>query len=143
MSHQTIAALLTDWGYSLQANRKTKEGEDHPDRDAQFEYINRRVRAFQRQGQPVISVDAKKKELVGDFRNSGREWRPGGQPEEVRAKDFKDKRLGKAIPEGVYDLRRNEGWVSVGVDHDTAELAVESIRRWWQEMGSAAYADAR
>lgn len=143
VSHQTVAALLTDWGYSLQANRKTKEGEDHPDRDAQFEYINRRVRALQRQGQPVISVDAKKKELVGDFRNPGREWRPSGQPEEVRAKDFKDKRLGKAIPEGVYDLRRNEGWVSVGVDHDTAEFAVESIRRWWQEMGSAAYPEAR
>ena len=142
VSHQTVAALLSDWGYSLQANRKTKEGQDHPDRDAQFEYINRQVRAFQREGQPVISVDAKKKELVGDFRNPGREWRRG-RPEEVRAKDFKDKRLGKAIPEGVYDLRRNEGWVSVGVDHDTAEFAVESIRRWWQEMGAAPYREAR
>ncbi len=143
VSHQTVAALLSDWGYSLQANRKTKEGQDHPDRDAQFEYINRQARAFQREGQPVISVDAKKKELVGDFRNPGREWRPRGRPEEVRAKDFKDKRLGKAIPEGVYDLRRNEGWVSVGVDHDTAEFAVESIRRWWQEMGAAPYREAR
>ena len=143
MSHQTVAALLSDWGYSLQANRKTKEGQDHPDRDAQFEHINRRVRGFQRARQPVVSVDAKKKELVGDFRNPGRQWRPHGQPEEVRAKDFLDKQLGKAIPEGVYDLRRNEGWVSVGVDHDTAEFAVESIRRWWQEMGSSAYPQAR
>jgi Rhodopirellula transposase DDE domain len=142
VSHQTVAALLTDQGYSLQANRKTKEGTDHPDRDAQFRYINRRVRAFQGGGQPVVSVDAKKKELVGDFRNSGREWRPRGRPEEVRAKDFPDKQLGKVIPEGVYDLSRNEGWVSVGVDHDTAEFAVASIRRWWQEMGSAVYPEA-
>ena len=143
VSHQTVAALLADWGYSLQANRKTKEGQDHPDRDAQFEHINRRVREFQRERRPVVSVDAKKKELVGDFRNPGRGWRPHGRPEDVRAKDFKDKRLGKAIPEGVYDLSRNEGWVSVGVDHDTAEFAVESIRRWWQEMGSSAYLRAR
>jgi Rhodopirellula transposase DDE domain len=142
VSHQTVAAVLSDQGYSLQANRKTREGDDHPDRDAQFKYINRRVRAFQAGGQPVISVDAKKKELVGDFRNSGREWRPRGRPEEVRAKDFPDKQLGKVIPEGVYDLGRNEGWVSVGVDHDTAEFAVASIRRWWQEMGSAVYPDA-
>ena len=143
VSHQTVAAVLSDWGYSLQANRKTKEGQDHPDRDAQFEHINRRVRDFQRDAQPVVSVDAKKKELVGDFRNPGREWRPRGRPEEVRAKDFVDKELGKAIPEGVYDLSRNEGWVSVGVDHDTAEFAAESIRRWWQEMGSRAYPRAR
>jgi hypothetical protein len=143
ISHQTVAALLTDWGYSLQANRKTKEGRDHPDRDAQFEYIARQVRAFQAEGQPVISVDAKKKEWVGDFRNPGREWPRRGHPEEVRAKDFKDKVLGKAIPEGVYDLGRNEGWVSVGVDHDTAEFAVASIRRWWEEMGSAVYPGAR
>jgi hypothetical protein len=143
VSHQTVAALLSDWGYSLQANRKTKEGQDHPDRDAQFEYINQQVRAFHAEGQPVVSVDAKKKELVGDFRNSGREWRRRGQPEEVRAKDFPDKQLGKAIPEGVYDLGRNEGWVSVGVDHDTAEFAAASIRRWWQEMGSPVYPGAR
>ncbi len=143
MSYPTVAALLDDWGYSLQANRKTKEGEDDPDRDAQFEYINRQVHAFQRDGQPVVSVDAKKKELIGDFRNPGREWHRRGHPEEVRAKDFPDKRLGKAIPEGVYDLRRNEGWVSVGVDHDTADFAGESIRRWWQEMGSRAYPRAR
>jgi hypothetical protein len=143
VSHQTVAALLSDLGYSLQANSKTKEGQGHPDRDAQFEYINQQVSAFQAEGQPVVSVDAKKKELVGDFRNSGREWRRRGHPEEVRAKDFPDKQLGKAIPEGVYDLGRNEGWVSVGVDHDTAAFAGESLRRWWQEMGSPVYAGAR
>ena len=143
VSHQTVAALLDDLGYSLQANRKTKEGQQHADRDAQFEYINQQVRAFQKEGQPAISVDAKKKENLGDFRNSGREWHRRGQPEEVRAKDFPDKRLGKAIPEGVYDLSRNEGWVSVGVDHDTAEFAGVSIRRWWQEMGSLVYPKAR
>jgi Rhodopirellula transposase DDE domain len=143
VSHQTVAALLSDLGYSLQANSKTKEGQDHPDRDAQFEHINEQVRSFQAEGQPVVSVDAKKKELIGDFRNSGREWRLRGHPERVRAKDFPDKQLGKAIPEGVYDLSRNEGWVSVGVDHDTAAFAAESLRRWWQEMGSAAYPGAR
>jgi hypothetical protein len=143
MSHQTVAALLDDLGYSLQANRKTKEGQGHPDRDAQFEYINQQVRAFQEDGQPAVSVDAKKKELIGDFRNSGREWRRRGQPEEVRAKDFPDKQLGKAIPEGVYDLGRNEGWVSVGIDHDTARFAVRTIRRWWQKMGRPVYPRAR
>ncbi len=143
VSYPTVAALLDGWGYSLQANRKTKEGRDHPDRDAQFEYINQQVIAFQRESQPVVSVDAKKKELIGDFRNPGREWRRRGDPEEVRAKDFPDKQLGKAIPEGVYDQSRNEGWVSVGVDHDTAEFAVASIRRWWQEMGSLVYPKAR
>jgi hypothetical protein len=143
VSHPTVAALLSDLGYSLQANSKTKEGQDHPDRDAQFEHINRQVRAFQAEGQPVVSVDAKKKELIGDFRNPGREWHRRGHPEQVRAKDFPDKQLGKAIPEGVYDLGRNEGWVSVGVDHDTAAFAVESLRRWWQEMGSTAYPGAR
>jgi hypothetical protein len=143
VSHQTVAALLSDLGSSLQANRKTKEGQGHPDRDAQFEHINQQVRAFQAEGQPVVSVDAKKKELVGDYRNAGREWRRRGHPEEVRAKDFPDKQLGKAIPEGVYDLSRNEGWVSVGIDHDTAEFAGQSIRRWWQEMGSPVYAGAR
>ncbi len=142
ISHQTVAVLLTDLGSSLQANRKTKEGQDHPDRDAQFEHLNRKVRAFQKEGQPVVSVDSKKKENLGDFRNSGREWHRRGKPEEVRAKDFPDKTLGKAIPEGVYDLSRNEGWVSVGVDHDTAEFAVVSIRRWWQEMGSLVYPKA-
>ena len=139
VSHDTVGRLLDEIGYSLQANRKTLEGKDHPDRDAQFGYINRQVRAFQRAGQPVISVDAKKKELVGNFRNPGREWHRRGEPQPVRAKDFPDKQLGKAIPEGVYDLSRNEGWVSVGVDHDTAEFAVASIRRWWEEMGSPVY----
>jgi hypothetical protein len=143
LSHQTVATLLDDLGYSLQANRKTKEGRDHPDRDAQFGYLNQRVRAFQHDGQPVISVDAKKKESVGDFRNPGQQWRRRGQPEEVRAKDFPDQQLGKAIPEGVYDLTRNEGWVSVGIDHDTAAFAAESVRRWWQEMGSLAYPRAQ
>jgi len=139
VSHVTVAALLHDLDYSLQANRKTREGKDHPDRDAQFEHINQQVRAFQRQGQPVVSVDAKKKELVGDFQRPGREWRRRGHPEEVRAKDFPDKQLGKVIPEGVYDLTYNEGWVSVGIDHDTADFAAESIRRWWQEMGRPLY----
>ena len=111
-------------------------------RFAQFEYINRRVRAWQRKGQPVVSVDAKKKELIGDFRNAGREWHPRGQPEKVRAKDFLDKQLGKVIPEGVYDLARNEGWVSVGIDHATADFAVQTLRRWWQEMGAPAYPQA-
>jgi hypothetical protein len=139
VSHDTVGRLLEEIGYSLQANRKTREGKDHPDRDAQFEYINQQVRAFQRARQPVVSVDAKKKELVGDFRNPGREWHHRGEPEEVRAKDFPDKRLGKAIPEGVYDVGRNEGWVSVGIDHDTAEFAAASLRRWWEEMGAVAY----
>jgi hypothetical protein len=143
VSHQTVAALLDDLGYSLQANRKTKEGKGHPDRDAQFEYINQQAHAFHKEGQPVVSVDAKKKELIGDFHNGGQEWHPRGQPETVRAKDFPDKELGKAIPEGVYDLRRNEGWVSVGIDHDTAAFAGESLRRWWQEMGCLAYPRAK
>jgi hypothetical protein len=142
VSHQTVAALLNDLDYSLQANRKVKEGQDHPDRNAQFEYINRRVRAFQTKGQPVVSVDSKKKELVGDFRNAGREWRPRGNPEKVRSKDFPDQSLGKVIPEGVYDISRNEGWVSVGIDHDTAEFAKATLWRWWQEMGCQAYPGA-
>jgi hypothetical protein len=139
VSHQTVATLLDYLGYSLQANRKVREGADHPDRDAQFVHINDRVRRFQRKRQPVVSVDAKKKELVGDFKREGREWRPQGDPEKVRAKDFLDKQLGKVIPEGVYDLSRNEGWVSVGIDHDTAEFAGASVRRWWQEMGVLVY----
>src|SRR5512142_2016248 len=143
VSERTVNRLLHDLGYSLQANRKTIEGKDHPDRDAQFRYINRRVKAFQRQGQPVVSVDTKKKELVGRYRNGGREWQPKGQPEEVKVHDFIDKGLGKAIPYGVYDLAADTGWVSVGVDHDTAEFAVETIRRWWQRMGSRVYPPAR
>jgi transposase len=142
VSHTTVAALLDDWGYSLQANRKTKEGQNHPDRDAQFNYINQRVRAFQQDRQPVISIDTKNKENIGDFKRPGRTWRPQGQPEKVRAKDFPDKHLGKVIPEGVYDLTRNEGWVSVGIDHNTAELAGATVVRWWRQMGARVYADA-
>ena len=137
-----VAELLTQAGYSLQGNRKTREGTQHPDRNAQFEYINRQVKQFQSKGQPVISVDTKKKELVGDFKNVGREWQRKGEPVPVRVHDFLDAELGKAIPYGVYDLLRNEGWVSVGVDHDTAAFAVESIRRWWDRMGRQAYPSA-
>jgi len=142
VSYPTVALLLHDLGYSLQANRKTREGGSHADRDAQFAHINRQVRTFQEQGQPVVSVDTKKKELVGDFKNAGREWQPEGAPEEVRMYDFADKRLGKVIPRGVYDLTWDEGWVSVGVDHDTARFAAETLRRWWEEMGSQAYPEA-
>jgi DDE family transposase len=142
VSYRTVAALLHDMDYSLQANRKTREGSSHPDRNAQFEYINRRVRAFQRAGQPVVSVDSKKRELIGDFKNAGQEWRPAGSPEEVRAKDFPDKRLGKVTPAGVYDLTYNEGWVSVGIDHNTSLFATETIRRWWHEMGAPLYPEA-
>jgi Rhodopirellula transposase DDE domain len=139
VSYQTVALILHDLGYSLQANRKTREGSSHPDRNAQFEHINARVKAFQKRGQPVVSVDTKKKELVGDFKNGGREWQPAGQPERVRAKDFLDKKLGKVIPYGVYDLTCNAGWVSVGIDHDTAQFATATVRRWWQEMGQGLY----
>ncbi len=142
-SPRTVAALLKASGYSLQANRKTREGKQHPDRNAQFEHINARATALQRRGQPVISVDTKKKELLGDFKNGGREWQPGGCPEQVRVHDFQDKGLGKAIPYGVYDVANNQGWVSVGVDHDTAQFAAASIRRWWQEMGQARFPRAR
>jgi hypothetical protein len=135
VSDRTVAALLKGAGYSLQSNRKTKEGSAHPDRNAQFEYINRRVLAFQQRSQPVISVDTKKKELIGEYKNPGREWRPKGDPQHVNVHDFPDPKLGKAIPYGVYDLASNEGWVSVGIDHDTARFAAASIRRWWQEMG--------
>jgi hypothetical protein len=136
VTDRTVSALLKSAGYSLQANRKTQEGASHPDRNAQFEYINERVQMFDKQSDPVISVDTKKKELVGEFKNSGREWEPSGQPKEVNVHDFPDPKLGKAIPYGVYDLASNEGWVSVGIDHDTAEFATASIRRWWQEMGN-------
>lgn len=130
-----MAALLRRAGYSLQANRKTREGGSHPDRNAQFEYINAQVRRFLDRGQPAISVDTKKKELVGDFKNAGREWRPAGEPEKVRVHDFLDKKLGKAIPYGVYDMLSNQGWVSVGIDRDTAKFAVNSIGQWWKRMG--------
>ena len=135
VTDRTVAALLKQSGYSLQANRKTKEGSSHPDRNAQFEYINQQVIACQKQRQPVVSVDAKKKESVGEFKNAGQEWQPQGRPQKVKVHDFPDKKLGKAIPYGVYDLASNEGWVSVGIDHDTAQFATASIRRWWQEMG--------
>jgi hypothetical protein len=141
-SERSVNRLLHGLGYSLQSNRKTIEGKGHPDRDAQFQYINRRVKAFQRRGQPVVSVDAKKKELVGRFRNVGREWQPKGQPEEVEVYDFVKKDLGKALPYGVYDQTTNTGWVSVGGDHDTAGFAVEGLRRWWRNMGRRVYPDA-
>lgn len=143
VSHMTVARLLEAMEYHLQSNRKTKEGGDHPDRDAQFEHITAKVRAFQSRGQPVISVDTKKKELLGNFKNPGREWRPKGSPEQVRAHDFREKQLGIAIPYGVFDSTRNVGWVSVGIDHDTAEFAVATIRRWWQKMGSRVYRGAK
>jgi hypothetical protein len=143
ISPAKTAELLHELGYSLQSHRKRDEGKSHPDRDAQFGHINERVLAFHKAGQPVISVDTKKKELVGRYRNSGREWRPKGSPEEVKVHDFVDKVLGRAIPYGVYDLGRNEGWVSVGCDHDTAEFAVETIRRWWRTMGQPQYPQAR
>lgn len=142
VSERTINRLLHALGYSLQSNRKTQEGRQHPDRDAQFQHLNRRVKAFQRQGQPVVSVDTKKKELVGQFRNGGREWQPLGQPERVNVHDFPDEELGKVIPYGVYDMAANTGWVSVGVDHDTAEFAVETLRRWWHHMGHEVYPQA-
>jgi hypothetical protein len=142
IGRQKVADLLNELGYSLQANCKTKEGSDHPDRNAQFHYIHAQVQAFQQRRQPVVSVDTKKKELVGNFYNGGREWQPKQQPEQVRVHDFVDKQLGKAIPYGVYDLTANQGWVSVGIDHDTAEFAVESIRRWWRHMGFSLYQPA-
>jgi len=141
-SRTLVAELLNAAGYSLQSNRKTKEGDSHPDRDAQFAYINIQVSAALAEKQPVISVDTKKKELVGDFRNNGREYRPQGNPEEVRVHDFLIKELGRAVPYGVYDLAANAGWVSVGIDHDTAAFAVNSIRQWWLNLGQARYPDA-
>jgi len=143
VSHTTVANLLWERGYSLQGNRKTKEGSSHPDRNAQFEYINRRVRRQLAGRQPAISVDTKKKELVGDFKNAGREWHPQGEPIEVRVHDFLDKKKGKAIPYGVYDLARDVGWVSVGINHDTAAFAVQTIRHWWRRLGRKAYPRAR
>src|SRR6266478_7387623 len=139
-SYRLVARLLHGLGYSLQANRKTREGSSHPDRNAPFEHLNGKIQSFQRRGQPVISVDTKKKERIGDFKNNGREWRRKGDPEEVGVHDFGTDRLS---PYGVYDQTRNEGWVSVGVDHDTATFAVESIRRWWRWMGRKAYPEAR
>jgi len=139
VSYPVVAELLHELGYSLQANRKTKEGDSHPDRNAQFEYIDDKVRRYLALGQPVISVDTKKKELVGDFKNGGREWRPKGNPQKVRVHDFMIPELGRVAPYGVYDLASNTGWVSVGVDHDTASFAVETIRRWWCALGQEKY----
>jgi transposase len=143
ISHTVVGELLKREGFSLQANRKTREGAGHADRDAQFEHINAHVAQALADEQPVISVDTKKKELVGDFKNAGREWRPKGSPEEVRVHDFLIKELGRAVPYGVYDLATNAGWVSVGVDHDTAAFAVQTIRRWWHEVGQPRYPHAR
>jgi Rhodopirellula transposase DDE domain len=139
ITHKTVACLLRDMGFSLQANAKTKEGGNHPDRNAQFEHINARVKAFRAAGQPAISVDTKKKELIGDFKNQGRTLRRKGDPEAVRTHDFMIKGKGKVNPYGVYDIAANEGWVNVGISHDTAAFAVESIRRWWRKMGSKRY----
>jgi hypothetical protein len=141
-SPSSVAPLLRKLGYSLQANRKSREGSQHPDRDAQFRHIGATVKAALAAGQPAISVDTKKKELVGDFKNAGREWRPSGRPELVRVHDFKDERLGKAIPYGIYDLAKDEGWVQVGIDHDTAQFAVNSIRSWWEQLGRQRYPNA-
>jgi hypothetical protein len=143
VSHELVSELLHALGYSLQANRKTREGGTHPDRDAQFEHLNAQAEAFLAAGEPVVSVDAKKKELVGDFKNAGREWRPQGEPEQVRVYDFPIPELGRATPYGGYDLGRNTGWVNVGIDHNTAAFAVESIRRWWKEVGRQQYPQAK
>ena len=143
VSYQKVAEVLHALGYSLQANRKTREGSDHPDRDAQFAHLNATTAAFLAAGDPVISVDTKKKELVGDFQNGGREWQPAGQPEAVRVHDFAIPELGRVSPYGVYDLAANAGWVSVGLDHDTAAFAVATIRRWWERTGRARYPAAR
>jgi hypothetical protein len=143
VSPRTVAKELKEQQFSLQSNRKTREGTSRPGRDAQFAHINKQVLAFQRRSQPAISVDTKKKELVGDFKNSGREWRPRGAPEEVQVHDFPDPKKNKAIPYGVYDLTRNEGWVSVGIDHDTARFAAATIKRWWRKMGRKRYPEAK
>jgi hypothetical protein len=142
ISHETVRQILRAKEYRLQATCKTREGSSHPDRDQQFLHINAQTQAFQAAGQPVISVDTKKKELVGDFHNGGREWQPSGQPEEVRVHDFVDRELGKAIPYGVYDIGQNTGWVSVGTDHDTAAFAAQSVGNWWEQMGHSVYPEA-
>ncbi len=143
VSHMIVKALLNEMGYSLQANRKTHEGSKHPDRNMQFEHINQQVQKFQKENQPVISVDTKKKELVGNFKNNGQEWREKGNPEQVNVYDFVEKDKGKAIPYGVYDIRKNKAWVSLGTDSDTSEFAVETIRRWWKFMGVYCYPRAK
>ncbi len=140
---RTVARELKEQDFHLQANRKTREGDSHPDRDAQFHYIHEQVRRFQRRGQPVVSVDTKKKELVGPYKNAGREWLPKGRPVEVLVHDFPDPKIKKAIPYGVYDVTHNEGWVSVGIDHDTARFATATIQRWWKKMGKRRYPRAK
>ena len=142
VSHRVVGELLERMDYSLQGNRKTKEGGRHPDRDAQFQYINEQVRGFLADGQPTISVDTKKKELIGEYRNGGVEWQPQGQPEKVKVHDFPNPKVGKGIPYGIYDQGQNLGWVNVGCDHDTATFAVASIRRWWMDLGRSLYRDA-
>lgn len=143
IEYVTVAKLLRSSGYSLQANVKTREGRQHPDRDLQFRRINMVARQALQDRQPIISIDCKKKELVGDFKNAGREWRPKGEPELVRVHDFKDKQLGKAIPYGLYDIAADQGWVNVGIDHDTAQFAVNSIRGWWEHLGQRSYPKAK
>jgi transposase len=143
VSHKLVGEILKDRGFSLQANRKTDEGKSHPDRNAQFEHIHHRIKDFQESHQPVISVDAKKKELVGNFKNNGKEWHKEKEPKKVKVYDFLSDAEGKAIPYGVYDLSQNKGWVSVGIDHDTAEFAVETIKKWWAKMGNPFYPNAQ
>ncbi len=143
VSHASVGTILSEHGFSLQGNAKMNEGKSHPDRDAQFLHISEQVVKHQAAGQPVISVDTKKKELVGEYKNNGKERQPKGKPEIVGVYDFVDKEKGKAIPYGVYDITRNEAWVSVGIDHDTSSFAVESIRRWWRSMGKISYPDAK
>jgi len=142
VSADTVGDLLREEGFSLQGNAKTLQGKQHPDRDAQFRYINEQARAHRDGGDPVISVDTKKKELVGQYKNAGREWAPSGEPVQVKTHDFLDRQTGKAIPYGIYDTATNTGWVSVGTDHDTAAFAVASIRRWWQAQGQGSYPKA-
>lgn len=143
VSDNTVGKLLRDLGFHRQGNRKTKEGTSHPDRDAQFNYINKMAGSLMGSGQPVTSVDTKKKELVGDFKNTGTDYRPAGQPDKVQTHDFMDKNLGKVVPHGVYDVAANAGWVTVGIDNDTSEFAVNSLRFWWQHMGKDRYPDAK
>lgn len=143
ISHTLVGQLLQKKGYSMQANSKNKEGTTHPDRNAQFEHINQTAKNYLATGDPVISVDTKKKELVGDFKNNGQEWRPTGNPEIVQMHDFPNAEVGKANPYGVYDLGKNEGWVNVGIDHDTAQFSVESIRQWWKHLGKKHYPNSK
>jgi hypothetical protein len=143
LSQRRVCDLLASLNYSLQSVRKTREGGQHPDRDAQFSWSNRQVTEYQTDGQPVISVDTKKKGIIGDFAQKGQEWQPKGEPEKVRVHDFMDDTLGKVAPYGLYDMQANQGWVSVGIDHDTAEFAVETIGRWWREMGQPLYPNAK